>query len=266
MRSGLPAAGDEPPATAALRAGVRAALAREAGPAARLLGPGRLARWGGLDRLLAIHAACAGLPADAFAAAVLGALGVRWRIVAGSARAIPAGGGCLVAATHPTGALEGLIAAVLVGGRRADWRILANAALARIPELSDRVIPVARDGPGGPARAMRAARRHLAAGGCLVAFPAGTVAHGRPGRWRPVEAPWHPGVLRLAERAGARCVTLDVAAEPGALWRVAAAHSRRARAVLLPRVLLGQAGARVGVRIAPGAPRAELTSPRAARS
>ncbi len=230
-----------------LRARIEAEIAA-AGWLARRIGPARIARWAGLEALLALREAALRRPEPRFEEALLAALGIRWEIAAGQVGAIPPVGPLLVVCNHPTGALEALIAASLIDRRRRDRRNLGNRLVAVVPELAARQIGV---GPGGAGNrgGLRAALRHLAGGGCLLAFPAGTVAHARPPSLRVAEAPWHPGLARLAERADAAVLALHVAARPSRLWRLTTPLSRAARTALLPRELLAQRGARVAVRI-----------------
>ena len=48
---------------------------------------------------------------------------------------VPARGPLIVAANHPTGALDGLVVCELIRRTRPDVRVLANRLLARIPDL-----------------------------------------------------------------------------------------------------------------------------------
>jgi putative hemolysin len=246
--SPLPVA-TEPAATAGLRADVYDVLARHGGMAARILGPPRLARIGGLERLLALHARIADLESPAFAEAALSALDIEWRLVSGDPDVIPRQGPLLVVCNHPTGALEALICLGLIDARRGDRRTLGLAAIGRIPELSASQLGVGAPGARGNRTALKTAGRHLADGGCVLVFPAGTVAHARLPSLRVSEAPWHPAIARLAAMCDAPVLPIAVEARASRLWRVASALSRNARTALLARELLAQRGTRPGVRI-----------------
>ena len=232
-----------------LREIVEATLEEQGGAIARLLGPARLSRLLGLQALMELREQALRRAAPTFSDALLDVLEVDWRVVEGAAEAIPATGGLLVVCTHPTGGLEALICHSLIDRRRGDRQNLGNGLIRFIPELAERQIAVTRGRLAENVAALSAARRHLRAGGCLLAFPAGTVAHARLPSLRVREAPWHPIVARLATASGATLLPIVVEARGSRLWRVASALSRTARTALLARALLGQRGKRARVRI-----------------
>lgn len=244
---------ERPPDTARepLRETVEATLQEQGGAIARRLGPARLSRLLGLEALMELREQALLRTAPTFSDALLDALDVDWRVVEGAAEAIPATGGLLVVCTHPTGGLEALICHSLIDRRRGDRRNLGNGLVRFIPELAERQIAVTPGRLGENVAALSAARRHLRAGGCLLAFPAGTVAHARLPSLRVREAPWHPIVARLATASGATLLPIVVEARSSRLWRVGSALSRTARTALLARALLGQRGKRAKVRILP---------------
>ena len=137
--------------------------------------------------------------------------------------AIPSDGPLIVAANHPTGALDGLVLIEVIRQVRTDVRLIANSVLARIPELEDSCFFV--DPFGGPDAAsrslagMRGAHIWLRRGGAVIVFPAGEVA------WRfgsrtpgartvdtPRDSPWHASIGRLALATRARVLPITVAA------------------------------------------------------
>lgn len=85
----------------------------------------------------------------------------------------PPSGPLLVVANHP-GLLDG--AALFATLPRPDLRVLAVARpfLRALPHVAEIVIPVG-DTPAGRGAALRAAARHLRAGGALLMFPAGRI-------------------------------------------------------------------------------------------
>lgn len=237
----------------AVRARIEAALGSALGRHARYLPPRRAMALLGLDALVAPYAEAratlAREPSVGFEAALLAALDVEWHVVEGCADAIPATGGVLVVGTHPTGGVEGLILGALIDARRPDRLSLGNAAMGLLPEIAARQIGVDNRAKRGNAAKMRRALAHLRAGGALMTFPAGTVAHFRLSHGRVAEAPWHPGVARLASMAGVPVLPVRVEARAGPLWHLVSPFSRAARSLLLARELNRQRSARLCVRI-----------------
>ena len=225
----------------------RAISAMAGHPVIQRLGPVRIARLAGLADLWRVYSQMADNGGD-FDARLLEALGVGWRVTEGDAAQIPATGPLLVVGNHPTGGAEGLIAQALLGRRRDDWRVIGNQMVATLPEYAARQIGVGLQ--ADPGRAMIAAVRHLRAGGSLLMFPAGTVAHWQAGRGY-AEAPWHPSAARLARLCGAAVQPLQFHAATTLRWKLLSAISRPARTVLLPRELLAQRGRTVDVAIQP---------------
>ena len=89
----------------------------------------------GLSALRTTYAAIQGTPAEEFAQRVLTELAVETIVDPSDLQHIPGRGPLIVAANHPTGALDGLMLMNVLGRVRSDVRLLANHLLARIPEL-----------------------------------------------------------------------------------------------------------------------------------
>ncbi len=179
-------------------------------------------------------------------------LGLDLDLPEGDLERIPASGACIVAAEHPTGAMEGILMLALLRRRRPDVKLLANQFLARIPALQDLVIPidVFTNGSQQNGRAMRQTFRHLANGGVLLVFPAGEVA-GRAllRKGKAKERPWQPTVAGLQRRTGAPVVPVHVSADNPAWFHAAGALHARLRTATLGHALLAQVGRAVGVRV-----------------
>jgi len=219
--------------------------------------PGRaarqaLARITGLDALASIY--------DAWQKSAVGASGrdavdfldccleqlqstLRWQD--GDLGALPRSGPAIVAANHPLGCLEGMLMSRELLRVRPDTRVLANELLLRFPEFRELFIGVdvlrgdaaARNGAG-----MRAVCRHLAGGGALLVFPAGTVAGYSLLRRRLRERPWNPMLGRLALRYGAACLPVHVRGRNRLHFYLSGYVHPRLRTALLPRELLAARG------------------------
>jgi len=219
--------------------------------------PGRitrqaLARITGLDALASIYdgwqtyaAASSGKGADGFLDFCLRELKatLQWR--GADLGALPGTGPVIVAANHPLGCLEGMLMSRELLRLRPDTRVLANELLLRFPEFRELFIGVdvlhgdaaARNGAG-----MRAACRHLAGGGALLVFPAGTVAGYSLLRRRLEERPWNPVLGRLALRYGAACLPVHIRGRNRLPFYLSGYVHPRLRTALLPRELLAARG------------------------
>lgn len=167
--------------------------------------------------------------------------------------AIPAQGSLVIVGNHPLGGLEGLLLARTLLAVRPDLKILTNRLLLRFPEFQELFIGV--DILGKDRRnlaALRSADHHLAQGGALLIFPAGTV-----GQWHPrtdtiEDQPWRPTAARLALRHQAACLPVHVEGRNARHFYLSGLIHPRLRTLLLPRALVS-AGSRP-VRLTLGAP------------
>ncbi len=196
----------------------------------------------GLPALRQVYARAQSASLDTFEARALEALNVRFRVHSTGTEGIPRSGPLIVAANHPTGAMDGLVVAEVVRQVRPDVRLVANHLLARIPELGDSCFFV--DPFGGPAArarsrsGLRSAHLWLRGGGALILFPAGEVA------WHKerVDSPWFPTVGRLALAAGASVLPVFVDGQNSRLFYIAGRVHPVVRTLLLGRELLKQRG------------------------
>lgn len=160
--------------------------------------------------------------------------------------AIPETGPLVLVANHPLGALEGMMIPQQVLARRPDLKVLANTVLCRIPEFSELFIGI--DVLGNDPRnaaALRQAHRHLAAGGALLVFPAGTVGHLPWGQSSVIDAPWQRTAARLALAHGSACLPIHVEARNSRLFYLSGQIHKRLRTLLLPRAMVDRRGAPV---------------------
>ncbi len=166
---------------------------------------------------------------------------------------IPATGPAMVFCNHPFGILDGLLAGSLLLRVRSDLKILTNMALGSFPELAERCIYV---DPmfGGEREAvnrkgLRAALEHLHAGGLLLVFPSGEVAHWVTREWRVREPKWNPNMARMARLTGAVCVPMYIHGRNSLGFQLAGMVHPRLRTLRLPHELLNKRGRRVELRI-----------------
>jgi len=218
---------------------------------------------GGLERLLGLrrlHELYQTVPpgsVDDFLENALAVLGVRWRLASGTPACIPETGSVLVVANHPFGGIDGIVLAQMLRQRRPDVKILTNAMLGRITELSELFLPVdvlSSAAQRDNARGLRAAYNHLDGGGLLLLFPAGQVAALQLKARGVVEPPWNPLLARLCLRTQPSVVPVFIEGCNSALFQAAGLLHKRLRTALLPRQLLNKNRAEISVRVGQALP------------
>ncbi len=166
---------------------------------------------------------------------------------------IPESGALVVAANHPTGLLDGAIAAAVCLRRRPDVRILVNHLLpshAAVDPYLIRVDPYGRSGSVEANRgSMRQAVRWLKSGGALIVFPAGDVSRIDWKHWAVEDPDWNPAVARLIRAGGASVLPLHIRAGNSPVFHLLGAMHPRLRTARLPFEMLNKRGAEVSVRV-----------------
>lgn len=183
---------------------------------------------------------------------LLRALEIELAVPAGEWERIPESGPLAVAANHPTGLLDGAIAASLCLRRRPDVRILVNHLLPSHEEIDPyliRVDPYGRAGSVSNNRsAMREAVRWLKRGGALIVFPAGDVSRIDWKHWAVEDPEWNPSIARLIRAGGAAALPLHIRAGNSPVFHLLGAVHPRLKTVRLPFEMLNKRGAVVSVR------------------
>ncbi len=168
---------------------------------------------------------------------------------------IPKTGAAIVVANHPFGMLDGLLIGALLLRARSDVRIVANKLLASVPELSQYCIYVnAMDGEGTDsvnARGLRQAIRHLAAGGLLVLFPAGEVAHWSLRSLSISDSGWSDSAARLSQMTGAPVVPVCIHGTNSFSFHASGLIHPKLRTLQLPHELLNKRGQHVAISVGP---------------
>ncbi|WP_433852468.1 lysophospholipid acyltransferase family protein [Stenotrophomonas nitritireducens] len=175
-----------------------------------------------------------------FVAAALDFLGSRYEVEAAALARIPASGRLLVVANHPSGALDALALLDAVGRVRRDVRIVANDLLAGLEPLRDLLLPVRILGGRAGRASLQAVEQALAAGQCVIVFPAGEVSRLslrgiRDGRW-------NRGFVRFANATRAPVLPVRVQARNSALFYGASTLFKPAGTALLAREMFARGG------------------------
>ncbi len=168
---------------------------------------------------------------------------------------IPKTGAAIVVANHPFGMLDGLLIGALLLRTRSDVKIVANRLLASIPELSQYCIYVeAMDGREKEAvntRGLREAIRHLLAGGLLVLFPAGEVAHWSFRSMSISDCRWNDSAARLSQMTGAPVVPFYIHGTNSFSFHATGLIHPELRTLQLPHELLNKRGQHIAINAGP---------------
>ena len=151
------------------------------------------------------------------------------------AGALPAGP-LVVVANHPTGPMDGISYGSWLFDQRPDAIILTNGALANIPLFEGRVVGLSLYDDAASARvnamALKRVIKHLQSGGCVAAFPAGTIG------WRQADGTirdpqWMTTVFELAMRTRAQVACIRIHARNRAVMERALSWHSQVRTFLL---------------------------------
>ncbi|MBU3671053.1 MAG: lysophospholipid acyltransferase family protein [Sinobacteraceae bacterium] len=166
---------------------------------------------------------------------------------------LPSSGPLLVVANHPYGGIDGLAAISALLRRRNDLRVVATTALSALAPLRSILLPVdnfgRRDALSSNVIMVRAALRHVHAGGCLLLFPAGAVSHLDLGSASVVDPPWKRAAVRLISATGAPVAPLYVDGSNGAGFQLAGLLHPTLRTAMLPREITNKRGTVLDLRL-----------------
>lgn len=204
-------------------------------------------RMSGLERIRGFLERSGHLRGLPFVAAALDFLEAGYELDAAGLARIPASGGVLVVANHPSGALDALALLDAVGRVRSDVRIVANDLLEELDGIAGLLLPVRIVGGRPGAASIAAIEDALRAGQCVIVFPAGEVA--RLG-WRGVrDGRWRAGFLRFARATGVPVLPVRVEARNSALFYGASAVFKPIGAALLAREMLARRRRRIVLHV-----------------
>lgn len=106
---------------------------------------------------------------------------------------IPQEGGCIVAANHPLGGLDGMALMVGVSEARKDFKLLANDILMHIEPLRDCFIPVNKFGNTSKENLANISKEY-ASGKAMIVFPAGLCSRKTNGKIMDLN--WQKSVIK----------------------------------------------------------------------
>ncbi len=134
-------------------------------------------------------------------------MGIRIDTPAEEIARIPAKGPLVVVSNHPSGLVDGMIMAEIVNRVRPDFKILTRSLLTGIPEVEEFMIPVPFPHEENSRELGLQMRQetmaHLKAGGAIILFPAGKVAHSETWFGPAIEAEWNVFTHKMIRGSGA---------------------------------------------------------------
>lgn len=110
---------------------------------------------------------------------------------------IPEKGGCIIAANHPLGGVDGMALMLEVSKRRRDFLFLANDILLNIKPLSSLFLPVNRVG-STDRKSLGLISEAYASGKVIIIFPSGFVSRKIEGKIQ--DLPWQKSVIQKAKQ------------------------------------------------------------------
>lgn len=181
---------------------------------------------------------------DGFCQKSLDGLGVRVQIDTADLEMIPRSGPLVIVSNHPFGGLDGLVLGAILNRVRPDAKLLVNHLLGCIPEFHEIAFFVDPFGGEGATRrnmaSMKAAIRHVRAGGALGVFPSGEVSHFTIGNRCITDPRWSDAVARIVQSTGATVVPVYFEGRNSTLFQILGMIHPRLRTLWLSRELLAR--------------------------
>ncbi|WP_299941963.1 GNAT family N-acyltransferase [uncultured Microbulbifer sp.] len=160
---------------------------------------------------------------------------------------VPADGPLVIVANHPLGSLDGLALIDMISRVRRDVRAVASRLLWSLKPLRPFFLPV-DNFHGRTHRAdVQGIYDHLGQGGAILFFPAGEVSRLTPKGVR--DGRWNPGFARIAEKAGAPILPVQVLGRNSWWFYGLSALNKPISTLWLVREMFKQASRSIEVRI-----------------
>ncbi|PWV98337.1 putative hemolysin [Hoeflea marina] len=145
---------------------------------------------------------------------------------------IPASGGFLLVANHPTGIADGVAVFDLLKAVRPDMMFFANRDAVRVnPRFSEMIVPVEwrpeHKSRGKARETLELTQRAMQDGKATVLFPSGRIAFWNEGRL--TERPWKISAVSLARKHGLTIVPVHMTARNSGLFYWLSKHSTELR-------------------------------------
>ena len=185
----------------------------------------------------------------AFFMKTLRVMGVHFEIDNADFNRIPKEGPLIVVANHPFGGVDD----VVLGALRSDAKLMGNYLLARMDGIRGSIIQVDPFERESSAKSnlsgIRQAIRHLRAGGCMGAFPAGEVSSLNLGSRAVVDPHWTSHIASLAKKTGAQILPVVFEGRNSAFFQLAGLIHPRLRTMLLAKEFCRARGREVHLKV-----------------
>jgi putative hemolysin len=207
-----------------------------------------------LDRLLALdqisnnyRQACQLSDARPFADRYLDVRNIAYNISEADLARIPEEGPVIIVANHAFGGIEGVLLSSLLCSRRPDVKFMANYLLRHVHEMRDMFIYVDPFDSGSKSAAanikpLKESIRWLRAGGMLVTFPSGEVAHYNLRKRQITESQWSDTIARIVKHVKCPVLPMYFEGTNRPYFHAAGVIHPRLRTALLPRQVLHAEG------------------------
>jgi len=160
---------------------------------------------------------------------------------------IPALGRVVIIANHPIGSLDGLALLRMIREVRSDVRIVANDMLLNVKTLEPLLIPVDNMRNASALKTYRASIECLNNDEAVIIFPAGEVSRAHPTGVK--DSRWRPGFLKLARRARAPVLPINIQAKNSLLFYSASMLFKPLGTVLLASEMFNKQSSAINFRI-----------------
>jgi putative hemolysin len=150
----------------------------------------------------------------------------------------PKTGPLVVVCNHPFGVVDGALAAAIVGRVRPDFKALGNAVVCRSKVLRANLFPIdfteTKEAMRTNLKSRQLAKDHVAAGGCLLIFPSGTVST-TPKWWQKtaVDCDWKTFTAGIVSKTHAAVAPLYFAGQNSRAFQLVSHVSTTLRLALL---------------------------------
>ena len=166
---------------------------------------------------------------------------------------IPRKGPLVAVANHPFGVLDGAVLSILLSRVRPDVKVVTNALLSGIPELSSYCVFVDPFGVQSATdrnlKGLRQALDWLQQGGSLAVFPAGEVSHLDVRQGQVTDPLWNTIAARLIRKSRATAVPVYFAGCNSVRFHLIGLIHPRLRTLFLLQEFLQQREKRIRVRV-----------------
>ncbi len=188
-----------------------------------------------------------------FVDALLSKLNIKYEVNEKDIENIPESGSLITISNHPYGGLDGLILLSILQKRRADFKIVANQFLNKIPELCDNFISVDPFRKNANTEVnlsgIKKIINHLDSKGVIGLFPAGEVSAFKTDSMKIEDCKWSKSAGKIIYKSNTPVIPVYFYGNNGILFNFLGMIHPSLRTLRLPSELLNKKDCIVKVRI-----------------